>query len=116
MRDPWPERDAWVPRLLTLIEGGEISRLEWLGAVPSSKATKGLEEQIEKVGFLKELGADRLVLPDLPLAGLEHFSRRMTSRRPAVLARIKDPHRTIDIACFLRLEMLRFTDASLTTA
>ena len=34
--------------------------VEWLGAVPSSKGAKGLAEQIEKVGFLKELGADRL--------------------------------------------------------
>jgi hypothetical protein len=108
------QRDAWVPRLLEITEGGEISHLEWLGAVPSSKATKGLEEQTEKVSFLKELGADRLVLPDLPLVGLEHFSRRMTSRRPAALTRIKDPHRTTEIACFLRLTMLRVTDASLT--
>ena len=54
-------------RLLGLIEGGEVSHLEWLGAVPSSRATKGLEEQIEKVDFLKALGADRLILPDLPL-------------------------------------------------
>jgi len=97
-----------------LIEGDEITHLEWLGVVPSSKATKGLEEQTEKVGFLKELGAARLVLPNLPLAGLEHFARRVTSRKPAALTRIKDPHRTIEIACFLRLEMLRLTDASLT--
>jgi len=48
--------------------------------VPSSRAIKA-REQIEKVDFLKELGADRLILPDLPLAGLEHFSRRMTSRQ-----------------------------------
>jgi len=97
-----------------LIEGDEITHLEWLGVVPSSKATKGLEEQTEKVGFLKELGAARLVLPNLPLAGLEHFARRVTSRKPAALTRIKDPHRTIEIACFLRLEILRLTDASLT--
>ena len=108
------EREAWIPRLLALTEGGEISHLEWLGVVPSSRATKGLEEQSEKVDFLKALGADRLILPDLPLAGLEHFSRRMTSRKPAALARIKDPHRTIEVACFLRLTMLRVTDASLT--
>jgi hypothetical protein len=99
---------------LALIEGGEVSHLEWLGAVPSSRATKGLEEQIEKVAFLKELAADRLILPDLPLAGLEHFSRRMTSRKPAALVRIRDTHRTIEVACFLRLTMLRVTDASLT--
>ncbi len=108
------EREAWVSRLLALTEGGEISHLEWLGVVASSRATKGLEEQIEKLDFLKELGADRLILPDLPLAGLEHFSRRMRSRKPAALARIKDPHRTIEVGCFLRLTMLRVTDASLT--
>jgi hypothetical protein len=62
---------------------------------------------IEKVGFLKELGADRLVLRDLPLAGLEHFARRMISRKPAALTRIKDPHPTIEVACFLRLTLLR---------
>jgi TnpA family transposase len=107
-------RELWVPRLLTAIEDGGISRREWLSTVPSSKAAKGLAEQIGKVDFLKELGADRLVLPDLPLAGLEHFARRMMSRKPAALTRIKDPHRTIEVACFLRLTLLRLTDASLT--
>ena len=38
---------------------------------------RGLSEQMEKVEFLKELGAERLILPDLPLAGLEYFARRM---------------------------------------
>ena len=91
-----------------------MSHLEGLDAVPPSKPIKGLEEQIEKIGFLRELGADRIVLPDLPLAGLEHFARRMISRKPSALARIKDPHRTIEVACFLRLTLLRLTDASLT--
>ncbi len=40
-------------------------------------------------------------------------ARRITSRKPAALSRIKDPHRTVEIACFLRLTMLRLTDASL---
>jgi hypothetical protein len=86
-------RDLWVPSLLAPIEDGGLSRREWLGAVPSSTAVRGLAEQVEKVEFLKELGADRLVLPDLALAGLEYFARRMMSRKPAALARIKDPHR-----------------------
>jgi hypothetical protein len=37
----------------------------------------------------------------------------MMSRKPAALALIKDPHRTIEVACFLRLTLLRLTDASL---
>jgi hypothetical protein len=108
------ERETWVERLLAPVTGADLSHLEWLDAVPSSKSIKGLEEQIEKIGFLKDLGADRIVIPDLPLAGLEHFARRLISRKPSALARIKDPHRTIEVACFLRLTLLRLTVASLT--
>src|SRR4051812_8600280 len=111
---PAAERETWVSRLLAPVEGSEIGHVEWLGAVPSSKGATGLETQIEKVGFLKELAANRLVLSDLPLAGLEHFAKRLMSRKPAALVRIKDPHRTIEVACFLRLTLLRVTDASLT--
>ena len=108
------ERETWVPRLLAPLEEGGVSRREWLDAVPSSRSAPGLAEQMEKASFLKELGADRLLLPDLPLAGLEYFARRMMSRKPAALARIKDPHRTIEVACFLRLTLLRLMDGNLT--
>jgi TnpA family transposase len=101
---------------LAQIEDGGISRLEWLGAVPPGKGPTSLAAQIEKIGFLKELGAGKLALSDLPLAGLKHFARRMTSRKAAALARIKDPHRAIEIACFLRLRLLQLSDASLTLA
>jgi hypothetical protein len=62
-----PDRETWLPRLLAPIEEGGINRLEWLGAVPSGRGPTSLEAQIDKVGFLKELGADRLVLADLRL-------------------------------------------------
>jgi hypothetical protein len=62
-----PDRETWLPRLLAPVAAGGISRLEWLGSVPSGKGPTSLEEQIEKVGFLKQLGADRLTLSDLPL-------------------------------------------------
>ena len=109
-----PDRETWLPRLLAPIADGGMSCLEWLGAVPPGKGPTNLEAQIAKVGFLKQLAADRLALADLPLAGLTHFARRMMSRKAAALARIKDPHRTIEIACFLRLRLLQLTDASLT--
>ncbi len=109
-------RERWLPQLLAQIEDGGISRLEWLGAVPPGKGPTRLEAQIEKISFLKDLGAGKLALSDLPLAGLKHFARRMTSRKAAALARIKDPHRTIEIACFLRLRLLQLSDASLTLA
>ncbi|MGH7103779.1 MAG: DUF4158 domain-containing protein, partial [Acetobacteraceae bacterium] len=106
-------RETWVSRLLAPIEEGGISRREWLAVVPPRQVVRGLAEQIEKIGFLKELGADRLALPDLPIAGLEHFAKRMMERKPAALARIKEPYRTIEVACFLRLSLLRLMDGSL---
>src|SRR5271165_5355600 len=60
------------------------------------------------------IGSGPTVLPDLPLVGLQHFAKRMTARKPAALTRVKDPHRTIEVACFLRLTLLRVTDAGLT--
>jgi TnpA family transposase len=108
------ERDSWLLRLLAPIEGTATSHVEWLGTVPANKSAKSLEEQIEKIRFLKELGVDRLTLPHLPLTGLEHFARRMATRKPTALGRLKDPYRTIEIACFLRITLLRLTDASLT--
>jgi hypothetical protein len=73
------DREMWLPRLLAPIGDGGISRLEWLGAAPSGKGPTSLEAQIEKVSFLKQLGADRLVLRDLPLAGLEWVETQAAS-------------------------------------
>jgi hypothetical protein len=56
--------------------------------VPSGRGPTSLEAQID---FLKQLGADRLALSDLPLAGLQHFARRMAARKAAALARLPGP-------------------------
>jgi hypothetical protein len=61
-----------------------------------------LDDHLARVKFLRELGADRLKIEDLPLAGLEHFHRRVTSRKPAALLTIREPRRTLELACFLR--------------
>ncbi len=65
------------------------------------------------MNFLRELGADRLRIDDLPLAGLEHFHRRVTLRKPAALPTIREPRRTLELACFLRLQLMRLTDTAL---
>lgn len=75
------ERDSWLSRLLAPIAGTAMSHLEWLGAVPATRSARSLEEQIAKIRFLKELGADQLTLRNLPVTGLEHFARRMARHR-----------------------------------
>jgi hypothetical protein len=110
---PAENRATWLPQLLQSIdlETG-TSRLEWLRAGPQSKKPHGLADHIAKVAFLKGLGADRLML-DLPLAGLRHYARPMLYRKPAALAHMRAPRRTLELACFLRLQLLRLTDSGL---
>lgn len=107
-------RADWTDRLLEVASDGDGSFLEWLQAAPLSKSSKALNQQLAKVEFLRAQGAERLGLAVLPLAGLEHFSRRVTGRAPNVLARIKEPRRSLELACFLRLHLLRLTDMTLT--
>ena len=65
-----------------------------------------------RLAFLKALGADRLAL-DLPLTGLRHYARPMLYRKPAALPPMRAPRRTLELACFLRLQLLRLTDSGL---
>ena len=73
---------SWMDRLTALHEPSGVTYLEWLRAGPPGKNARSLEEQIAKVRLLKELGATGLTLPDLPLAGLEHFARPVMTRKP----------------------------------
>lgn len=108
------ESSRWVEQLLAPVEAESMPHLEWLRVTPSGRATRSLEEQLDKIQFLKGLGTDRLVFPDLPLAGLEHYAKRVLTARPAAVPRFREPRRTIAVACFLRLCLLRLTDTSLT--
>src|SRR6478672_115176 len=49
-------RELWVPRLLTAIEDGGISRREWLSTVPSSRAAKGLYRADRESRFPQGVG------------------------------------------------------------
>ncbi|MBV9118817.1 MAG: Tn3 family transposase, partial [Acetobacteraceae bacterium] len=106
-------RSDWMPRLLqTTGPDAATSHLDWLRAGPVSKRPQGLADHIAKVSFLKALGADRLAL-DLSLAGLRHYARPMLYRKPAALPLMREPRRTLELACFLRLQLLRLTDSGL---
>ena len=106
-------RTAWLPQLLQSIDPeADISRLDWLRAGPQSKKPQGFANHIAKVAFLKTQGADRLTF-DLPLARLRHYARPMLYRKPAALAHMRAPRRTLELACFLRLQLLRLTDSGL---
>ena len=102
---------AWPLELSETMPNGK-TRLEWLRDSPASRKTKGLADHIAKIDFLKKLGADRLHL-GLAAGMLKAQARSMLYRKPATLKRMRGERKTIEIACFLRLQLLRLTDGGL---
>ncbi len=54
-------------------------------------------------------GVDRHLV-DIPDTTLRRYARRLAARPPAKGARITEPTRTIEVACFLRYCLLATTD------
>src|SRR5260221_2163344 len=81
----------------------------WLWAAPAKHSTRQIEEVLERIEVLYRLGVDRHLI-DVPDVILRRYARRLASRPPAVGARIADPARTIEVACFLRYCLLATTD------
>jgi len=102
---------VWPLELSETMPNGK-TRLEWLRDSPASRKTKGLADHIAKIDFLKRLGADRLHL-GLAAGMLKAQARSMLYRKPATLKRMRGERKTIEIACFLRLQLLRLTDGGL---
>lgn len=81
----------------------------WLWAAPAKHSTRQIEEVLERIEVLYRLGVDRHLI-DVPDVILRRYARRLASRPPAVGARIAEPARTIEVACFLRYCLLATTD------
>jgi hypothetical protein len=81
----------------------------WLGEAPAKHSSRQIEEVLERIELLTALGVDRH-LTDLPDAIARRYARRLAARAPAVAARIAEPARTIEVACFLRYCLLTQTD------
>ncbi len=94
---------------------GNTSTLEWLQQAPRRKL-KGLKEQLEKVELLKALRVDAYALDDLRLERQRDYARQMRRRRPARFRALKDPRRTLEMVCFLRITLLQSTDVALSLA
>jgi len=81
----------------------------WLWSAPAKHSTRQISEVLERIAFLTELGVDRY-LGDLNDVLVRRYARRMATRPPSVSARIKEPARTVEVACFLRECLLTASD------
>jgi hypothetical protein len=105
---------SWDEALLRPHQDG-ISTLEWLQRPPQRKL-KGLKEQLEKVEFLKALHVDAYSLDALRLERQRDYARELRRRRPARFRDLKDPRRTLEMVCFLRITLLQTTDVAVSFA
>jgi len=106
--------DTWEAALFTP-HRGNASALEWLQQAPRRKL-RGLKEQLEKVEFLKALHVDAYALDALRLERQRDYARHMRRHRPARFRALKDPRRTLEMVCFLRITVLQSTDVALSLA
>ena len=79
----------------------------WLWSAPAKHSTRQIGEVLERIAFLTEL---RIDLGDLNDVLVRRYARRMATRAPSVSARIKEPARTVEVACFLRYCLLTASD------
>ncbi|WP_143044942.1 hypothetical protein [Variovorax sp. YR216] len=87
--------------------------LEWLKAPPRRRGPASLAETLEKVRFLKAVGADTWDLSGVTLAKQQAYARQVQSRRPAKTREIKSSRQMIELMCFLRITLLELTDVAL---
>jgi len=100
--------DRWCSTLADYRSDGQ-SQQSWLWAAPAKHSTRQISEVLERIDLLYGLEAHKHLV-DIPDVIVRLYARRMASRPPSVSARIKEPARTVEIACFLRYCLLTATD------
>ncbi len=111
-----PARQDWAARLFATRPETTATYLQWLATPPAQRSPIALTAAIEKRRFLLELGVPTHPLSDVPLATLVDLAGRCRARRPSAVARLPEPGRTIELACFLRHAWLKINDTVLALA
>jgi hypothetical protein len=95
----------------TIIQAGENGATvqSWLWAPPAKRSTRQIDQLLERIELLTSLKVDQH-LGKVPEAIVGRYARRLAIRAPAVAARITEPTRTIEVACFLRYCLMTSTD------
>lgn len=106
-------RKRWINELTTEPRRGARATVEWLHQGPRRGPRKGLEAQLEKLEYLKQLKVADYPLDEIGIEKQRFYARRMRRRRPSRLNELSEPRRTLEVVCFLRVALLQTTDAVL---
>lgn len=93
--------------------GGDSTHLEWLKTASKRHGPSTLAETLEKVRYLKALGAHDWNLSAVSLAKQQAYARQVQARRPVKTRDIKPSRQLIELVCFLRVTLLELTDVAL---
>jgi TnpA family transposase len=86
------------------------STQRWLVEGPRRQSVTQLKLQFERVAFLTELGADKQALTCLSDQAKRYYAGVLAARPPSVSARIEEPRRTLEVACFIQTTLFSATD------
>jgi len=100
--------DRWRTSVAELRPDGQTQQ-SWLWSAPAKHSTRQISEVLERIDLLYELDVHKH-LTDIPDLILRRYARRLVSRPPSAGAKIKEPARTVEVACFLRYCLFTTTD------
>ncbi len=112
MTIPASVREQWHEQLRTQHDDQPV--LEWLQQAPKRRSRTALQEALQKLTYLRELEIHRYLLDGICLERQRRYAQQLRRRRPARFHALKDPRRTLELVCFLRVTLLQVTDVVLT--
>lgn len=105
---PQVKRERWSTLLAEIRSDGQTQQ-SWLWAAPAKHSTRQISEVLERIEYLYTLNVHQH-LHELPDIIVRRYARRMASRPPSAGTKIKEPARTVEVACFLRYCLFTATD------
>lgn len=107
-------RKRWEQEVFFEARAGTRSTAEWLDKGPARGVKKGIGEQVKKVEYLHSLDVHKYPLSDITVEKQRYFARRLRMlRRPSRIQTVTPRRRTLYIACFLRVALMRAMDSVL---
>lgn len=90
---------------------GSTTVLEWLKTPSKRHSPSTVAETLEKIAFLKDLGASTWALESIPLEKQRGYAQALQARRPAKTREFSPASQTIELVFFLRVTLLELTDS-----
>lgn len=95
---------TWASELAGVGPNAGEPLLDWLRGPPGGFGRRDIAEAQDRIDELKRLGAGRIEIDDLPVERMRMHARRIARRKASTLRRLKEPRRTVEIGCWLRLQ------------